>query len=821
MSFYMRALRHGVMRLFTLPRLTLPVLLTLSLTLAAVLTVVAMSSNLIFKPLPDIKGEQNLYSVNIGLEASGGVRINAFTKTALSAFNDRFKAIGEVSSLDVDSGEVNIDNNLLAVTQFFATDNFYHNVGGKLLIGDAPNKENYQDSVWISESLWHTAFHRTKSILAKTLQIKDKTYQIGGVAKDFESYKASERYPQQIWRFYHLPDHLNHFEDGAFSISGSFQSLFRAKKRALKEYELTEFYSNYISNLPKNHNTIFSSDFYKSLIQKNTVERYRDSLLLKQKNTVIFLQVTVIVLLIMAAMNLLNLFLSHYQQREKEFATQLSLGATKRVLRKGVFLENIPMFATAAVLGIVGAFWIIRALPVISGGNIKLLHLVQIDAATIIISLLIVIMINSVFAWLAVAQINKKDIYSVISSGNKGQKSGTLSKTSRVTFILQLTFAAIVLTANAMLATAAYDEIFFERGFKVGNTLVASISIKEESRPFSEDRATSNKQSSEYHLANRQLAKEITQKLQQHNPKIEVLRTSSEPFGNGFTTFHITSNEDSNTSTSYSTHNIADDFVTSFGLNLFAGRNVTREEFKNLDRVTLINKNAAKFITKGDDLFAAIGQKFGRREVVGILDDFYTQYNPKGNIASAYYPKEEPMHFALIMQLPASLEFDKEAIEALIQSHAPEIGSVELSNVKESIDSHFKDEKLQLHFIIALSLLTLTLAAFGSSGIAFSFAEIKRFELAIRMATGASRGRLLRSTLKQFCGLISITLVLALVVSALVYWGIQQRVTVLPEFSWDALLFFSSLLVAIVLTSISYVVWRVINAEPMQALREL
>ena len=104
---------------------------------------------------------------------------------------------------------------------------------------------------------------------------------------------------------------------------------------------------------------------------------------------------------------------------------------------------------------------------------------------------------------------------------------------------------------------------------------------------------------------------------------------------------------------------------------------------------------------------------------------------------------------------------------------------------------------------------------------ALSFAEIKRFELAIRMATGASRSRLLQNTLKQFAGLISVTLVLALFVSAAVYFGLQQQVTVLPEFSWNALLFFSSLLVMIVLISIASVVWRVINAEPMQALREL
>ncbi len=75
MSLYLSAAKQGVIRLFTLPRLSLPLIVTLGLTLAAVLTVVAIANTLLLKPLPDIKDEKNIYSVDVTLHISDGIRV--------------------------------------------------------------------------------------------------------------------------------------------------------------------------------------------------------------------------------------------------------------------------------------------------------------------------------------------------------------------------------------------------------------------------------------------------------------------------------------------------------------------------------------------------------------------------------------------------------------------------------------------------------------------------------------------------------------------------------------------------------------------------
>ena len=102
MSFYLRALRHGVLRLFTLPHLSLPILITLSFTLAAVLVVVAMSSNLIFKPLPDIKDEQSLYTINRTMAVSDDMRVSIFTTKRLALLAEQYKQYGKFAGFQAD-----------------------------------------------------------------------------------------------------------------------------------------------------------------------------------------------------------------------------------------------------------------------------------------------------------------------------------------------------------------------------------------------------------------------------------------------------------------------------------------------------------------------------------------------------------------------------------------------------------------------------------------------------------------------------------------------------------------------------------------------
>lgn len=830
MSFYLRALRHGVLRLFTLPRLSLPILLTLSLTLAAVLAVVAMSSHLIFKPLPDIKDEKNLYVINRTMAVSEDMRVSMFTAKRLALLAEQYKGYGQFAAYQADESAIKVHETNYPVSRFDASNNFMTMVGGTLLLGEQPNKVNTQNSVWISESLWQSAFQKNVNAIGQTLQIDATSVQIRGVVSDFSSFNSDndEKYTQQVWRYYDLAEKAA--MPTQMSINGSLLPLFRQTERAFTADDMESFWQQYY--LDQGEQLGPMKQMFESMAPESTATLYRDNLMEDQQTMLLFLLATVVILLVMASLNLLNLFIAHYQQREQEFATQLCMGASRNKLLVMSFLENLSTFLLAAVLGLLGAAWLIRLLPIISGGNIAMLELVQIDAITIAVAVAIVLTINLFFAFLSTRQFDQTQLISNLNNGNKGVNAGKVTRLSQVLFIAQLSSAAVILTGTAMLANTAYDKLNIHLGFEPGNTLIANVRLQNNDDPVlntaeieeqaKQDPIATEQKTKQRYQGALEIKNQLEQAVLQVQPGITSLQSQGEPF-NFNTVINMTEDEQTRERFTYMTINIAPDYLQTYKLNLLAGQNMSQTQYQNLEPVALINETFAKQLSTDGTIESVIGKEVSLRQIIGVVADNYTiMAKDQGYPTMLYSYSHDAPNFGitLAMQLPPGQRFDKHAIMHAIKYAHPQVIEVDARTLDERWDEQVMPQRVQFYFISALSLLTLLLAAVGSNGMAMSFTELKRFELAIRMATGASRLNLMKRTLKSFNGLLLSALAIAITLACGLYLTLQSAIPLLPAFSWQALTIFTSLLIAIVFSAIVLVVWRIINADPMRALRE-
>jgi ABC-type antimicrobial peptide transport system permease subunit len=830
MSFYLRALRHGVLRLFTLPRLSLPILLTLSLTLAAVLAVVAMSSHLIFKPLPDIKDEKNLYVINRTMAVSEDMRVSMFTAKRLALLAEQYKGYGQFAAYQADESAVTVNETNYPVSRFDASHNFMPVVGGTLLLGEQPNNVNTQNSVWISQSLWQSAFQKSVNAIGQTLQIEGTSLQIRGVVSDFSSFNSDndEKYAQQVWRYYDLAEKAA--MPTQMSINGSLLPLFRQTERAFTADDMESFWQQYY--LDQGDQLGPMKQMFESMNPESSATLYRDNLMADQQTMLLFLLATVVILLVMASLNLLNLFIAHYQQREQEFATQLCMGASRNTLLVMSFLENLSTFLLAAVLGLLGAAWLIRLLPIISGGHIAMLELVQIDAITIAVAVAIVLIINLFFAFLSTRQFDEAQLISNLNNGNKGVNAGKVTRLSQVLFIAQLSSAAVILTSTAMLANTAYAELNINLGFEPGNTLIANVRLQNNDDPVlntaeieeqaKQDPIATEQKTKQRYQGALEIKNQLEQAVLQVQPGITSLQSQGEPF-NFNTVINMTEDEQTRERFTYMTINIAPDYLQTYKLNLLAGQNMSQTQYQNLEPVALINETFAKQLSTDGTIESVIGKEVSLRQIIGVVADNYTiMAKDQGYPTMLYSYSHDAPNFGitLAMQLPPGQRFDKHAIMHAIKYAHPQVIEVDARTLDERWDEQVMPQRVQFYFISALSLLTLLLAAVGSNGMAMSFTELKRFELAIRMATGASRLNLMKRTLKSFNGLLLSALAIAITLACGLYLTLQSAIPLLPAFSWQALTIFTSLLIAIVFSAIVLVVWRIINADPMRALRE-
>ena len=76
MSLFKKSLYQGIIRVFSLPRLSVPLILTLGLTLGAVLSVISISSTLLYQPLQGIKNEASLQTFDYQFKMSDTLSVS-------------------------------------------------------------------------------------------------------------------------------------------------------------------------------------------------------------------------------------------------------------------------------------------------------------------------------------------------------------------------------------------------------------------------------------------------------------------------------------------------------------------------------------------------------------------------------------------------------------------------------------------------------------------------------------------------------------------------------------------------------------------------
>lgn len=228
MSLYQRALLQGIAKIFTLPRLSVPLMVTLGFTLGAVLCVLAVISVLQLKPLPGVSKEANLYSLSIEMALSEQLKVPMMDLRRFAYFKKHFAKYGIWSVFNQRDEQLNINDQNLAITEFTASRRILDVLGLPLIKGENPDIDEVAGKIWISNSLWRTAYSGREDILGKTLSYKSKTYQISGILPDFTAVDSEKIVVlQQIWLISNENAQFKKAEEG--KLNGSYEKILLRK----------------------------------------------------------------------------------------------------------------------------------------------------------------------------------------------------------------------------------------------------------------------------------------------------------------------------------------------------------------------------------------------------------------------------------------------------------------------------------------------------------------------------------------------------------------------------------------------------------------
>jgi ABC-type antimicrobial peptide transport system permease subunit len=170
--------------------------------------------------------------------------------------------------------------------------------------------------------------------------------------------------------------------------------------------------------------------------------------------------------------------------------------------------------------------------------------------------------------------------------------------------------------------------------------------------------------------------------------------------------------------------------------------------------------------------------------------------------------------------LPPGKTITAEMLTSEVKRQFPRLTNIDIQSLADIWKTQTLNQRLSLWIVLAMTALTLFLAAIGVAGLTQMTTNHRKYELAVRMATGAKQAKLVNFILKDALVMLIAGLGLGFIISAFGYPKIAQNLEMLPDFNWLAMAALDAALVVIVILSVIMPAWRVISSDPMQALRE-
>jgi putative ABC transport system permease protein len=183
-------------------------------------------------------------------------------------------------------------------------------------------------------------------------------------------------------------------------------------------------------------------------------------------------------LLLIAGANVANLLLARALARSGEIAVRLSLGAGRGRLVRQLLTESLLLSLAGGALGVLLAWWGVRALAQLDPGTIPRLDGVRIDGAVLAFSLGVSVLTGLVFGFVPALHQSRLDLRAALQSGGRGSTGGRGSRRFRnVLVIAEVAMAFVILIQAGLLVRSFAALLSVDPGFHAGGVIAMELSI--------------------------------------------------------------------------------------------------------------------------------------------------------------------------------------------------------------------------------------------------------------------------------------------------------------------------------------------------------
>lgn len=706
-------------------------------------------------------------------------------------------------------------------TGAYVTDEFFKIIGVTPIIGRdftaADNQPGAEKVALLGHEIWQRDFDGDPKVVGQAIRINGRAATIIGVMPENFKFPQTEQLWVPLFSEYPVkprgdpdsqgPQIMGRLKPGVSldQVNAEFVGLAR---RLAKDY-------------PKTNGQLVSANV-RSLLLSFTGDQLRQ--------TVYAMLAAVLLVLVIACVNVMNMQFGRAALRAKELAIRGALGAGRWRLVRQMLTESLLLAILGAVGGVALAYASVAQIARITADpSFQLPYWINftIDAKTLAftvgITLLATLLSGFVPAWLS-ARANPA---AVMKEGGRGNSSRLVQIITRVLVVGQIAVTAALLIAATLQIKSIRNQNTLDYGYDESGIYAARMALFEGAYPNAEARRQFFVRVLRTVRANPAFADAaMTDRFQMtfaNFGQYEVdgksyVTERDRPFGNS--------------------ESVSDNYFTSLGLKVLEGRDFTIEDSDAKQPVAIVNQTfARKYFGNESPLGRRVrlfnpAQPQPWRTVVGLVPDTLMQgpFNQQTDRGGFYIPllgaAQAPQFVTLVVrphpgQSAATLAPELTRAVAQIDPDLP----VYFGGTPAVLHAAFlAGNRLIANLFTIFGLVAVILAAVGLYGV-MSFSVSQRTqEIGIRMALGADARRILRMVMAQGAWQVAIGLILGAGSAALLLGAIGAAA--LQNFLFgvnthDPLIYSSvaGLLLAVAAVSCLVPALRATRVNPMVALR--
>lgn len=473
----MNDLRFALRQLLKNPGFTAVAVLTLALGIGANTAIFSVVNAVLLRPLPYPEPGQ---LVQLRRDQSGGPStfIDSATFVAAKAPSRSLALIAAYSGGDLTLTGAGPTERLAAGA---VTADFFPLLGVQPALGrnftreeDTPNGPR---AVILGHGLWQSRFGGDANVLGRTITLNDQSYAVVGILP------ARFQYPEgfQLWTPLALGE-----TGGTFVAYGEGAWLLKAIARLKPGVPLEQAQAELrtiAQRVQPTGTTAARSGAGDGGEGVLTLVSLHEQVVGDVKGSLLVLLGAVALVLLIACANVANLLLARAATRQREMAVRAALGAGRLRVARQLLTESVLLSLAGGGLGLMIAFWGVRALGQWSGASLPSMHGIGIDGWVLAFTLGVSVITGLAFGLAPAVQAWRTDVNTALKEEGRGDTGKHRDRLRYLLVVSEVALALVLLIGAGLLLKSFSRLADVNPGFRTADVLTFQATLAEGKTP--------------------------------------------------------------------------------------------------------------------------------------------------------------------------------------------------------------------------------------------------------------------------------------------------------------------------------------------------